>query len=143
MSKLVVHATTLSLLVGQTWQGVAILGPSGIGKSDLALRAIQSGCALISDDYTCLWASGGHLYGSAPDTIAGKMEVRGLGIQEEPQRALTRISLFALAQTDPVDRLPEAEVTPILGLDIPTIRLNPREASSVSKLLTRLRQART
>ena len=56
---------------------------------------------------------------------------------------MTRISLVALAQTDPVDRLPEAELTPILGLDIPTIRLNPREASSVSKLLTRLRQART
>ena len=140
MSKLVVHATSLSLLVGAAWRGVLIVGPSGIGKSDLALRAMQAGCALISDDYSCLWSSGGQLYASAPDTIAGKMEVRGLGITDAARRGMTRVHLVALAQTDPVERLPDAEVTPILGHAIATIRLNPREASSVPKLLTRLRQ---
>ncbi len=140
MSKLVVHATSLSLLAGGSWRGVLILGPSGIGKSDLALRAIQSGCALVSDDYSCLWSSGGQLYAGAPETIAGRMEIRGLGITDTPRRDMTRVHLVALAQTDPVERLPYAEVTPILGHDIATIRLNPREASSVSKLLTRLRQ---
>ena len=140
MSKLVVHATSLSLLAGPTWRGVLIMGPSGIGKSDLALRAIQAGCALVSDDYSYLWASGGQLFAGAPDTIAGRMEVRGVGITEEKQRKLTRISLAVLAQTDPVERLPDAETTHILGFDIPTLRLNPREASSVSKLLYSLRQ---
>ncbi len=140
MSKLVVHATCLSLLVGPDWRGVLILGPSGSGKSDLALRAMQSGCALIADDYACLWSSGGFLYAGAPDTIAGKMEIRGLGITDASQRRMTRVTLAVLAQSDPVERLPEAEVTPILGHDIATIRLNPREASSVPKLLTRLRQ---
>ncbi len=142
MSKLILHATSLTFPVGPTWHGVLILGPSGIGKSDLALRAMQAGCQLVSDDYSCVWVSGDYLYAAPPETIAGKMEIRGLGIIADTQRRpMTRITLAALAQTDPVDRLPEAEITPILGQNIPTIRLNPREASSVPKLLTRLRQA--
>lgn len=141
MSKLILHATSLSLLVGQTWRGALIVGPSGIGKSDLALRAIEAGCRLVSDDYSCIWVSGGHLFAAPPETIEGLMEVRGLGIIGQGQRrSMTRVTLMALAQTDPVDRLPENEVTPILGLNLPTIRLNPREASSVPKLITRLRQ---
>lgn len=141
MSKLILHATSLTRLVGQTWRGVLIVGPSGIGKSDLALRAIEAGCHLVSDDYSCIWVSGGHLYAAPPETIEGLMEVRGLGIIGQGQRRpMTRITLVAMAQTDPVDRLPENEITPILGLNLPTTRLNPREASSVPKLITRLRQ---
>ncbi len=146
MSKFIVHATSLSLLTGGQWRGVLILGPSGIGKSDLALRVLQtahaSGCALISDDYSILWTSGGQLYAGAPDTIEGRMEIRGLGIVDESHRRLTRVHLCVLAQSDPLERLPEHEVTPILGHEIPTIRLNPREASSVPKLITRLRRGR-
>lgn len=141
MSKLVLHATTLSLLVGPAWRGVLIVGPSGIGKSDMALRAMQAGCQLVSDDYSCVWMSGGHIYAAPPEAIDGKMEIRGLGIMSDlPRRPVTRVTLVALAQIDPVDRLPEAEVTPILGVSVATIRLNPREASSVPKLLTRLRR---
>lgn len=140
MSKLIVHATTLTLRVGSDWRGVLILGPSGIGKSDLALRAVQAGCVLVSDDYTWLWESGGHIYAGAPETIEGKMEVRGIGITAEPSRAMTRVHLAALAQTDSVERMPENEITPFLGIDIATIRVNPREASSVTKLIARLRQ---
>lgn len=141
MSKLVIHATSLSLLVGPVWRGVLIMGPSGSGKSDLALRALEKGCALVSDDYSLLWTSGGHLYAAAPETIAGRMEVRGLGIMAENARRMTRIDLAVLAQSDPIERLPEHETTAILGHAIPTIRLNPREASSLSKLLTRLKVA--
>lgn len=141
MSKLVIHATSLSLLVGPVWRGVLIMGPSGSGKSDLALRALEKGCALVSDDYSLLWTSGGHLYAAAPETIAGRMEVRGLGIMAENARRMTRIDLAVLAQSDPIERLPEHETTAILGHAIPTIRLNPREASSLSKLLTCLKVA--
>ena len=141
MSKLVIHATSLSLLVGPVWRGVLIMGPSGSGKSDLALRALEKGCALVSDDYSLLWTSGGRLYATAPETIAGRMEVRGLGIMAENARRLTRIDLAVLAQSDPIERMPEHETTTVLGHAIPTIRLNPREASSLSKLLTRLKVA--
>ncbi|MDV6332152.1 HPr kinase/phosphatase C-terminal domain-containing protein [Asticcacaulis sp. 201] len=139
MSKLVIHATTLSLLVGSEWRGVLILGPSGSGKSDLALRAIDAGCALVSDDYSHLWTSGGALYATAPQTIAGRMEVRGLGIMSVRTRPVTRIGLAVLVQSDPIERLPAHDVTTILGHNIPTLRLNPREASSLNKLLLRLK----
>ncbi len=145
MSKLVIHATSLSLRVGPEWRGVLIMGPSGSGKSDLALRTIQTagqaGCALVSDDYSLLWVSGGQLYAGAPETIEGRMEIRGIGIMATETRRLTRIHLAVLVQSDPIERLPENETTAILGHMIPTIRLNPREASSVSKLLTRLKVA--
>ncbi|CAM3275518.1 HPr kinase/phosphorylase [Asticcacaulis taihuensis] len=145
MSKLIIHATSLSLHIGQAWRGVLIMGPSGSGKSDLALRLIEAagytGCALVSDDYSVLWTSGGQLYAGAPETIEGRMEIRGLGIMTAETRKMTRIHLAVLAQSDPIERLPENEITPILGQAIPTIRLNPREASSVSKLLHRLKIA--
>ncbi|MGN6207279.1 HPr kinase/phosphorylase [Asticcacaulis sp.] len=145
MSKLIIHATSLSLHIGQAWRGVLIMGPSGSGKSDLALRLIETaghtGCALVSDDCSVLWTSGGQLYAGAPETIEGRMEIRGLGIMAAETRKLTRIHLAVLAQSDPIERMPENEITPILGQAIPTIRLNPREASSVSKLLHRLKIA--
>jgi len=143
MSKIVIHATSLSLYVAHEWRGVLIMGPSGSGKSDLALRLLQtagySGCALVSDDYSTLWCSGGQLYAGAPETIAGRMEIRGLGIVAVGTRRLTRVHLAVLLQSDPIERLPEAEITPILGHAVPTLRLNPREASSVSKLLVGLK----
>ena len=139
MSQLLLHATSLSLPVGTAWRGVLILGPSGVGKSDLALRALQAGCALVSDDYSRLWSSGGHLYAGPPETIAGRMEIRGLGVTGVAPRAFTRVHLAALAQDETPERLPEIEITDFLGHRIPTIRVNPRQASSLSKLLTALR----
>lgn len=145
MSKLVIHATSLSLHIGQEWRGVLIMGPSGSGKSDLALRMIQAaghaGSALVSDDYSLLWLSGGQLYAGAPETIEGRMEIRGIGIMAAETRRLTRIHLAVLVQSDPIERLPENETTVILGQAIPTIRLNPREASATGKLLACLKVA--
>ncbi|EGF91828.1 HPr kinase [Asticcacaulis biprosthecium C19] len=126
MSKLVVHATTLSLLSGGAWKGVLILGPSGVGKSDMAVRAVEKGLMLICDDHTALWSSGGHLYATpaVPDPTAF--------------RTLTRLHLVVLAQSEG-PRAPEGEITAILGHNVPTLRLNPREASAVPRLITRLR----
>jgi serine kinase of HPr protein (carbohydrate metabolism regulator) len=143
MSKLVIHATSLSLRIGPEWRGVLIMGPSGSGKSDLALRMIQTagqaGCALVSDDYSLLWTSGGQLYAGAPETIEGRMEIRGIGIMAAETRKLTSIHLAVLFQSDPIESLPENETTSILEHVIPTIRLNPREASATGKLLARLK----
>ena len=139
MSRIILHATSLTVPIRSQWRGVLLMGPSGIGKSDLALRALEAGFQLVSDDYSVLWASGDHIFASAPDTIAGRMEVRGIGITPQPRRPLTRVSLCVHCQLSPPERLPEAELTPVLGYDLPTLRLNPREASTVAKLLTRLR----
>lgn len=140
MSRIILHATSLSVLIGGTWRGVLVMGPSGAGKSDLALRALEAGFSLISDDYSVLWLSDERLYANAPDTIVGKLEVRGIGITAQRVRRLTRIDLCVQCQSVAPERLPDREVTPLLGVEVPTIRLDPREASTVAKLLTRLRQ---
>ncbi|MFT3996531.1 MAG: HPr kinase/phosphatase C-terminal domain-containing protein [Asticcacaulis sp.] len=139
MSRIIIHATSLTVPIRGQWRGVLLMGPSGVGKSDLALRALEAGFRLISDDYSVLWVSGDHIFASAPETIAGRMEVRGIGIMGQGARPQTRISLCVQCQLSAPERLPEAEVTPVLGIGVPTLRLNPREASTVAKLLTRLR----
>ena len=59
-----------------------ITGPSGSGKSDLALRLLDRGFTLVSDDQTIVRRDGDRLIASAPPTIAGKLEIRGIGIVE-------------------------------------------------------------
>jgi serine kinase of HPr protein (carbohydrate metabolism regulator) len=142
MSKLIAHASSICLRMGTRWYGVLISGPSGVGKSDLTLRALQDGFRLVADDYSLLWLSGttGHerVFARAPDTISGRMEIRGIGIVSHPTRAQSAIDLVVHCQNDPIERLPEAEITPILGLPIPTLRLDPREASAMAKVHARL-----
>ena len=143
MSKLIVHASAISLYMGQRWFGVLISGPSGVGKSDLTLRALDTGFRLIADDYSLLWLSGPEgsqkIYARSPDTIAGRMEVRGIGILNQPARPMGAIDLVVHCQTEEIERFPEALVTPILGQTLATLKINPREASAVAKVLMALR----
>src|SRR5690242_16329827 len=71
-----VHAST----VASDGRAVLISGPSGSGKSDLALRLLDRGFTLVSDDQTIVRRDGNRLIATAPPTIAGKLEVRGIGI---------------------------------------------------------------
>ena len=81
MTAVLIHATTVQLGA----HGVLIIGPSGSGKSDLALRLIGEGALLVSDDQTRLTLKDGRLIATAPATIAGRIEARGIGIQRAPQ----------------------------------------------------------
>lgn len=134
----IIHATAISIKRGALWRGVLISGSSGVGKSDLALRCLARGFNLICDDYCQAWLSDNIVYVSAPQTIKDKIEVRGIGIMHKKSRHFTRIDLIVHCQNTPIERLPEPEVTAVLGVKIPTIRLNPKEASCVDKLLIRL-----
>ena len=80
MATVNIHASCIAI----ARQGVLILGDSGAGKSDLALRLIDDGARLVSDDRTELYVSRGLLHARAPKTIAGLLEVRGLGIVKLP-----------------------------------------------------------
>ena len=88
-------------------KGVLILGESGAGKSDLALRLIDDGARLVADDRTELYVSRDALYAQAPRSIAGLIEVRGLGIIALPCRKTVRLAL-AVRLTTTAKRLPEA-----------------------------------
>lgn len=112
--------------------GVLIAGPSGSGKSDLALRLIDRGAVLVSDDYTLLHAEGNALHATAPATIAGRIEVRGIGIVDRPTMPSVPVALFVEAGTP--DRLPEPATRVIAGIAIPAYRLALLEASAPAKI---------
>lgn len=114
-------------------RAVLIGGPSGAGKSDLALRLIDRGAALVSDDYTELRRRGGRVLARAPAEIAGKIEVRGLGILDLPAMADIPVCLYVDLDRDP-ERLPEPETVWLGGEEIPAIALAALEASAALKL---------
>jgi len=124
------HATVAALRLGGAWRGVLIQGRSGAGKSDLALRLMQDGWRLVGDDWVEVFACEGALYAAAPATIAGRMEVRGLGVVSRPFLPLTRIALSLHLTQEPVERMPEAAQDVIDGIAIARLVLDPRPASA-------------
>ncbi len=132
-----VHATSVAI----GGRGVLLYGPSGAGKSDLALRLIDRGAKLISDDYTIVQSIGGQLSASAPATIAGMMEVRGLGVVVMPHIGEAPLALIIdLAQH--IDRMPgDPEEWLIAGAPLPVVRLSPFEASAPIKVELALKAA--
>ena len=116
--------------------GVAILisGPSGAGKSDLALRLIDRGAQLVSDDYTIVRRVKGQLLASAPETIAGKMEVRGLGVLAFDHAQDVPVGLFVDLGA-PVERLPEViESVVVAGVKLPSLAMAGHESSTPIKV---------
>lgn len=133
-----IHATAVARHTPAGWRGVLIQGPSGVGKSDLALRLIGQGWRLVADDWTHLWASNGALYGMAPATIAGRIEVRGLGIVSALVQPLARITLAVQCTHEAIERLPEPTAWTWDGVAIPQLRLDPRPASAGQVVATAL-----
>lgn len=114
-------------------RGVLLRGPSGAGKSDLALRLIDRGAVLVSDDYTALSALDGHLFASPPTTIRGLIEIRGVGIVELPSDQNVPVCLVAELGDAPT-RLPEPAKVMIEGIAIPAFAIAALEASAPIKL---------
>lgn len=133
-ARLLVHASTVAL--GEA--GVLIRGASGSGKSDLALRLIDGGARLIADDQTLVFRRGGALVARLPEGVpkdtVGRLEVRGVGILRVPRRASARLVLAVQLASGPLERSPEPRVCRYLGLTLPLIRLDPKEASAAAKV---------
>jgi serine kinase of HPr protein (carbohydrate metabolism regulator) len=128
---MLVHATTI--LVDDV--GVLLRGPSGSGKSDLALRMIDRGARLVADDQTELRCSEGTLVASAPANLAGLIEVRGIGIVRLPAVASARLGLVVdLVRFEEVERLPEINRLELLGISLPWCRLPAFAASTSAKI---------
>jgi serine kinase of HPr protein (carbohydrate metabolism regulator) len=122
--------------------GVLLRGPPGSGKSDLALRLIDGGAALVADDRVVLAENDGDLAASAPEPAAGKLEIRGLGVVRLTyrRRALVRL-VVDLVAPDRIKRLPKAAETVLLGVALPVLNLAPFEASAPAKVRLALRLA--
>ena len=135
---MILHAGLVAAYLPGGWRGALIEGPSGVGKSDLALRALQMGLRLVADDRVITWTSGGTLYGRAPDNLAGLMEIAGLDVVGQPALARCRISVWVRCGTP--ERLPDPQAIDHLGLQIPLITLAPLEASAPAKLFRALQR---
>lgn len=136
LSSEMLHASTVEI----GGRAVLIEGRPGSGKSDLALRLIDRGARLVSDDYTLVKREKAGLLATAAPNIAGKIEVRGLGIVELGNVEDVPVGLVVtLGET--VERIPAADVTrKIAGVPVPVVVLSGLEASAPMKVELALRQ---
>ena len=118
-----IHGTVVAFYRRGLWRGVLIRGRSGSGKSDMALRLMSMGAQLVVDDQAFVWASGGHAYATAPKTIEGQMELRGIGILPFSSLPVSRLWLVIDASDDEPERMPEQRLTHISGIPIPLLSL--------------------
>lgn len=139
-------------------RAVLLRGPSGAGKSDLALRLIDEGAVLVADDQVRVEARDAttlmdidvprvkltgmelQLYVSPPVELAGKMEVRGIGILELPFRSMVPLALAVeLMPDEEMERLPDPVSFSLLDIKVPMIRVDPKTASATAKIRASLR----
>lgn len=129
LSSETIHASCVAI----KGRAVLIEGRSGEGKSDLALRLIDRGAVLVADDQTICQRQSGKLIASAPVTIAGRIEVRGLGIIEMPHVERVPVALLIVILDSP-PRFPEDQRTRrIAGIDVPVLALAALEPSAPIK----------
>jgi HPr kinase/phosphorylase len=135
--------------------GVLLLGKSGAGKSDLALRLICVGgvpphlpdapAMLVADDQVCLSREDGKLIARPPRNIAGKLEVRGIGILDVPYAPAAEVKLAVrLVPYAAVPRLPPEPLPREVycGVSLPVLLLDPFEPSAPLKLRLAIYQLR-
>jgi serine kinase of HPr protein (carbohydrate metabolism regulator) len=134
LSSETIHASTVAI----DGRAVLISGPSGSGKSDLALRLLDRGFSLVSDDQTHVRREGDQLIASPPPNIAGKLEIRGIGIVEMDN--LTDVPVALLVElTSDIQRMPDdSRERPILRVPLPLIGIDAMAASAPSKVAVAL-----
>jgi HPr kinase/phosphorylase len=128
--------------------GVLIRGPSGSGKSDLAMRLIERGGLLVADDQVQVVSAvdaGGRasLLASAPANLFGLVEARGVGVVRlnaaQTARQVALALVVDLVETDGVERYPDAATTTLADIALPRIALAGMEASAPFKLTLALK----
>jgi len=133
-----IHATCIEF----SGVGVLITGPSGSGKSDLALRLIDSGARLVADDWTEISSDQGKLIARCPPPISGLLEVRGIGIISfEPCPEIEILLIIDLVASSEVERLPDYSSRILQGIELPLVKLNAFEISALNKVLIAARLA--
>jgi serine kinase of HPr protein (carbohydrate metabolism regulator) len=135
-----VHAS--AVLVGPS--ALLIRGPSGSGKSRLALELIQATTGflafarLVGDDRIRLETASGCLLARPPQELAGLIEIRGLGVRRLPYEPVAVIG-YVIDLGAPADRLPDmaALETEISGIRLPRLAL-PADTDAVPAVLAAL-----
>lgn len=130
-----IHATCVRL----NKKGILILGQSGSGKSDLALRLIMRfGAKLVADDRVDISLEKGAVSAAASEILKGLLEARGIGILKFPPIKKTKIDLVINLKTEKIERLPEQKFYCLFEKNIPMFDLNPFEVSAAEKVVAML-----
>ncbi len=130
------HATCVDF----NGKGVVILGPSDSGKSDLALRLIDHGATLISDDYVEIKCEKGQLIAHCVPNIEGLIEVRGVGLIKMDYLKYTTLHLaLELIHRDKIERLPVDKIFDQEGCQIPLLEFDAFSVSAVAKIRVALK----
>lgn len=127
--------------------GVALMGESGIGKSEVALDLIKKGHRLIADDRVDVTNVRGKLIGTCPESIYGMMEVRGIGIiniqkmfgvnaLDKKSKLNLIIKLVNFDASTPLERIGmKTEHYSLLGESVPLINIPVSAARSLAALI--------
>ena len=134
-----VHGTSVSI----DGDGVLFQGPSGSGKSDLALRMINYGAQLVSDDQVCLTRRNDNIFMSSPPTIRNSMEVRGIGIVNTiAQKEAPLILVLNMSPNNAASRMPIWQLCTFLDIKVPAVEFAPFEISAHLKVKLAINLAR-
>lgn len=125
-----VHATCIEIGTA----AALLRGPSGSGKSDLALRMIDQGARLVADDYVEVHARDRRLYAMPPAELAGRLEVRGVGVVRLNHVRRARIGLVVDLAPQVPERMPTAQSVELEGIQLPLYVLAAFEESAPAKL---------
>ncbi len=135
MTSEMLHGTAIAI----EGHGVLLIGPSGSGKSDLALRLLDRGATLVSDDAVAMVTDdSGPLLSTAPN-IGGMIEIRGVGICTVTLIASAPLRIVVSLGND-VERMPKDGLTAeIFGYNVPMVNVAAFEASAALKVEYALR----
>lgn len=116
-------------------KGVLILGSSGTGKSDLALRLIDNGATLISDDYVDINVVNGILIATTAPNIEGLIEVRGVGLMKVNYIKSSPLDfVLELVEQQEIERLPSDIFFKHDDIEIPCFKFNAFALSAIAKI---------
>ncbi len=137
---MLMHATCVEV----AGKGILLLGDSGSGKSDLALRLIDSGAVLVADDQVEVFFEAGQLWASPAPRLAGLIEARCVGILTLPYKEKSPLVLaLQLVGRENVERLPEPQFFDCEEGQLPLLSLHAFDHSTVAKIRLYLSQEMT
>lgn len=123
MAQATIHASTVAFELPEGARALALSGPSGIGKSALALELMGLGARLVSDDQTVLRVDGGTLFAAPPPALAGLIEWRGVGLLPAEYLAQAPVVAWVDLTTPSPDRLPVPRWIDLLGQRLPCLHI--------------------